>query len=94
VPVEVPAGMALRRLLDRVRRVTVLGEADAPRILVDDRAELERRLAEAVAERDRALAKLANSGFTDRAPAELVQAEREKAERWAAEVAELQQRLG
>jgi len=37
---------------------------------------------------------LANSGFTDRAPAELVQAEREKAERWAAEVAELQQRLG
>jgi valyl-tRNA synthetase len=94
VPVEVPAGMALRGLLDRVRRVTVTGEADAPRILVDDRAELERRLAEAVAERDRARAKLANAGFTDRAPAELVQAERDKAERWAAEVEELQRRLG
>jgi valyl-tRNA synthetase len=94
VPVEVPAGMALRRLLDRVRRVTVTGEADAPRILVDDRAELERRLAEAVAERDRARAKLANRGFTERAPAELVQAERDKAERWAAEVEELRQRLG
>jgi valyl-tRNA synthetase len=86
--------MALRRLLDRVRRVTVTGEADAPRILVDDRAELERRLAEAVAERDRARAKLANRGFTERAPAELVQAERDKAERWAAEVEELRQRLG
>jgi valyl-tRNA synthetase len=94
VPVEVPAGMTLRRLLDRVRRVTVTGEADAPRILVDDRAEIERRLAEAVAERDRAQAKLANSGFTDRAPAELVEAERAKAERWAAEVEALQQRLG
>ena len=93
VPVEVPAGMALRGLLDRVRRVTVTGEADAPRILVDDRAELERRLAEAVAERDRARAKLANSGFTDRAPAELVEAERQKAERWAAEAEELEQRL-
>ena len=93
VPVEVPAGMALRGLLDRVRRVTVTGEADAPRILVDDRAELERRLVEAVAERDRAQAKLANSGFTDRAPAELVEAERQKAEHWAAEAEELEARL-
>jgi valyl-tRNA synthetase len=94
VPVAVPSGMALRGLLDRIRRATVTGEADAPRILVDDRAELERRLAEAVGERDRARAKLANSGFTERAPAELVEAERQKAERWAAEAAELEQRLG
>jgi valyl-tRNA synthetase len=93
VPVEVPAGMALRGLLDRVRRVTVTGESDAPRILVDDRAELERRLAEARAERDRALAKLGNAGFTGRAPAELVEAERQKAERWAAEVEALEARL-
>ena len=60
---------------------------------MDDRAELERRLAEAVAERDRAQAKLANSGFTDRAPAELVEAERQKAEHWAAEAEELEARL-
>jgi valyl-tRNA synthetase len=93
VPVEVPAAMTMRRLLDRVRRVTVTGESDAPRILVDDRAEVERRLAEAVAERDRARAKLANTGFTDRAPAELVEAERAKAERWAAEAMALQARL-
>ena len=52
VPVAVPAEMALRGLLERMRRVNVTGEADAPRILVDDRAELERRLAEAVTERD------------------------------------------
>ena len=62
VPVEVPAGTVLfAGLLDRVRRVTVTGEADAPRIVV-------RRPAprwsggwrRPVAERDRARAKLAN----------------------------------
>ena len=46
-----------------------------------------------MAERDRAQAKLANSGFTDRGAAELVDAERQKAERWAAEAEELEQRL-
>jgi valyl-tRNA synthetase len=42
------------------------------------------------AERDRARSKLANKGFTDKAPAELVQAEKDKLERFEAELAELE----
>ena len=61
--------------------------------VVDDRASLEEKLAAAMAERDRALAKLANEGFTSRAPAQVVEAEREKAERYAAEVQDLERRL-
>jgi valyl-tRNA synthetase len=41
------------------------------------------------AERDRARSKLANAGFTEKAPPELVQAEREKLKRFEAELAEL-----
>ncbi len=93
VPVAVPQDMTLRRLLARIRRAQVTGEAEVPRILVDDRPEIERRLAAARTEHDRAAAKLANEGFTGRAPAQLVEAERAKAERWAAEVAELERRL-
>jgi len=47
----------------------------------------------AIAERDRALGKLTNEGFLARAPAALVEAEREKAERFAAEASELERRL-
>jgi valyl-tRNA synthetase len=43
------------------------------------------------AERDRARGKLANKGFTDKAPPQLVKAEREKLERFEAELAELEE---
>jgi valyl-tRNA synthetase len=42
------------------------------------------------AERDRARGKLSNKGFTEKAPPELVQAERDKLERFEAELAELE----
>ena len=42
------------------------------------------------AEIDRARGKLANKGFTDKAPPQLVQTEREKLERFEAELAELE----
>jgi valyl-tRNA synthetase len=56
-------------------------------------AQLESRLAEANAELERARAKLDNEGFIARAPAELVEAEREKLRRFEAEIADLRQRL-
>jgi valyl-tRNA synthetase len=68
--------------------------AAASVIAAADRDQLETRLAEARAERDRAAAKLGNEGFMARAPAELVAAEREKLERFSAEVSELERRLG
>jgi hypothetical protein len=83
-------------LLERVRGVTMRRDASAARATVSgqvDRARLEAELARAEAERDRALAKLANPGFTERAPAHLVEAEREKAERFAAEASDLRRRL-
>jgi valyl-tRNA synthetase len=56
-------------------------------------AQLESRLAEANAELERARSKLANEGFIARAPAELVEAEREKLRRFEAEIADLRRRL-
>jgi len=58
-----------------------------------NRPQLEVRLATAIAERDRAQSKLANEGFLARAPAQVVDAEREKAERFAGEVSDIQRRL-
>jgi valyl-tRNA synthetase len=83
-------------LLERVRGVTIRHDPSAARATVSgqvDRARLEAELARAEAERDRARAKLSNPGFTERAPAHLVEAEREKAERFAAEASDLRRRL-
>ena len=57
------------------------------------RAALEQQLAAARAEVQRAEGKLRNEGFTARAPAELVEAEREKAQRFTAEATEIERRL-
>jgi valyl-tRNA synthetase len=57
------------------------------------RPRLERRLAEAVEEAERARRKLADARFVERAPAHLVEEERDKAERFEREVAELRARL-
>jgi valyl-tRNA synthetase len=56
-------------------------------------SQLESKLADALAELERAQTKLANERFTARAPAELVEAEREKARRFEAEVADLKRRM-
>ena len=60
---------------------------------VPDRAALERELAKLRAERDRAEGMLGNERFTSKAPPEVVAAEREKADRFAAEVQALESRL-
>jgi valyl-tRNA synthetase len=54
------------------------------------RARIESERKRLLAERDRARGKLSNKGFTDKAPPELVQAEREKLERFESELAELE----
>jgi valyl-tRNA synthetase len=54
------------------------------------RARIEAERVRLEAERDRARGKLSNKGFTDKAPPELVQAEREKLERFESELAELE----
>jgi valyl-tRNA synthetase len=89
-------GFLFRDLLERIPGVVIVDDVDAAAssvVAAEDRASLEAKLAEAIAERDRATAKLANEGFTSRAPAQLVEAEREKAERYAAEASELERRL-
>jgi valyl-tRNA synthetase len=89
-------GFLFRGLLERVAGVVIVEDDAATTssvVAADDRASLAAKLAAAVAERDRALGKIANEGFTSRAPEHVVQAEREKAERYAAEVAELEGRL-
>ncbi len=54
------------------------------------RARIEAERKRLLTERDRARGKLSNKGFTDKAPPELVQAEREKLERFETELAELE----
>ncbi|MDX6521824.1 MAG: valyl-tRNA synthetase, partial [Gaiellales bacterium] len=83
-----------RSLLPKNADVTVDASAPAASATaLANAAQLESRLAEATAELERARAKLANEGFIARAPAELVEAEREKARRFEAEIADLRQRL-
>jgi valyl-tRNA synthetase len=57
------------------------------------RPRLEQRLGTARSELERARRKLGDERFTGRAPAELVEAEREKAERYGREAEELERRL-
>ncbi|MDX6547929.1 MAG: valyl-tRNA synthetase [Gaiellales bacterium] len=83
-----------RSLLPKSASVTVDASAAAASATALANAEqLESRLAEATAELERARAKLANEGFIARAPAELVEAEREKVLRFEAEIADLRRRL-
>jgi valyl-tRNA synthetase len=65
----------------------------APGLAEALRPRLERRLAEALEEVERARRKLADARFVERAPAHLVEEERDKAERFEREVAELRARL-
>ena len=70
-------------------QVTILAPGAAENI----RPRLERELAKAEEEASRARRKLADARFVERAPAHLVEAEREKAERFEREAAELRARL-
>ena len=54
---------------------------------------LEQELAKAEAEVERARRKLADARFVERAPAQLVEEERDKPERFEREAAELRERL-
>ncbi len=69
--------------------VTVLAPGGAENL----RPRLEQELAKAEGEIERARKKLADARFVERAPAQLVEAEREKAERFEREAAELRARL-
>jgi valyl-tRNA synthetase len=100
--VRVPNDFPFRSLLDRVKGVRVMGapastahaSAPVPRVVaLDDRATLQARLEVVRSELERARGKLSNDGFLSRAPAELVDAERQKATRFEAEAAELESRL-
>ncbi|MDX6560684.1 MAG: valyl-tRNA synthetase [Gaiellales bacterium] len=81
------------------RAVDVIAVVDAPvTVLAPGGAEnvrprLEQELAKAEGEIERARRKLADARFVERAPAHLVEAEREKAERFEREAAELRARL-
>ena len=61
--------------------------------LGEERDRLERALTEATTELQRAQRKLANDGFVSQAPATVVEAEREKAERWRQARATLEAQL-
>jgi valyl-tRNA synthetase len=65
----------------------------APGLAEALRPRLERRLAEAEAEAERARRKLTDTRFVERAPEHLVEEEREKAERFEREATELRARL-
>jgi valyl-tRNA synthetase len=87
-------------LLERLRGVELVATADGgvPAVEVKEdaaatRVALEQQLEAARAELQRAEGRLANDGFTGRAPAELVEAERDKARRFAGEVSEIERRL-
>jgi valyl-tRNA synthetase len=89
-------GSLFMALLERAKGVAVEHDAGAAAAVVvarGDRESLEAKLKAAVAEHQRAQSKLANEGFLARAPAQLVDAEREKAERFAGEVSDIQRRL-
>src|SRR6476661_4974266 len=89
-------GSLFMALLERAKGVAVEHDAAAGAAVVvarGDRESLEAKLKAAVAEHERAQSKLANEGFLARAPAQLVDAEREKAERFAGEVSDIQRRL-
>jgi valyl-tRNA synthetase len=60
---------------------------------VANRPSLEAKLDRALRELALAQSKLDNDGFLSKAPAHLVEAEREKADRYAAEASELRRRL-
>ena len=62
-------------------------------VRADPTTAIERELATLRAERDRAEGMLGNERFTSKAPPEVVAAEREKADRFAAEVQALESRL-
>ncbi|MDX6496021.1 MAG: valyl-tRNA synthetase, partial [Gaiellales bacterium] len=92
--VVVRSDTLFRSLLPKSAAVSVDDAAPAASAVASaDAAQLQSKLDEALAELERARAKLANQRFTERAPAELVEAEREKARRFEAEVADLKQRL-
>jgi len=100
VVVEVPEDFLFADLLTRVRGVEVARSPDGsvPTVAVRrdteaTRRALEEQLRAAVGERDRAHAMLGNDGFTSRAPAQVVDAERAKADRYSAEAEELERRL-
>ena len=86
-PIEIPDGFGGAEIVARLAP-TRAADGQAP-----DRAALERELAKLRAERDRALAMLRNERFTSKAPPEVVAAEREKAERFAAEASAVESRL-
>jgi valyl-tRNA synthetase len=98
LPREFPAAALVHALAPRTTEVV---EGDVPDVMVEAvaedravvRARLEEQLAHACGERDRAHAKLQNERFTTKAPADLVEAERAKEARFAAEVADLEARL-
>jgi valyl-tRNA synthetase len=98
LPREFPAAALVHALAPRTTEVV---EGDVPDVMVEAvaedravvRARLEEQLAHACGERDRAHAKLQNERFTAKAPADLVEAERAKEARFAAEVADLEARL-
>ncbi|MDX6599193.1 MAG: valyl-tRNA synthetase, partial [Gaiellales bacterium] len=81
------------------RAVDVIAVVDAPVTVLapggadNVRPRLEQELAKAQGEIERARRKLADARFVERAPAHLVEAEREKAERFEREAAELRARL-
>jgi valyl-tRNA synthetase len=85
--VEVPDGFAGAAIVER------LAPKRAGDGRVADRAALERELQKLQAERDRAEGMLRNERFTSKAPPEVVAAEREKAERFAADIRALESRL-
>jgi valyl-tRNA synthetase len=96
VEVTIPPEFLFRSVLDRVRGVQVVqGTADVVPIVAAraDRATLEARLGVVRSELERARGKLSNERFVSGAPAAVVDAEREKASRFEAEAAELEQRL-
>jgi hypothetical protein len=85
--VEIPDGFAGAGIVERLAPKRA-GDGAAP-----DRAALERELAKLRSELGRAEGMLKNERFTSKAPAEVVAAEREKAERFAADVRALESRL-